>query len=461
MSKLASLSANDCSPFEAFKPEGESTKKEKRNELRKQLIQNLIAESGNSTIFSFKQKETEKEPLAYYDYKDKKWKAHRFIGSALVKYNFDLKEDIRLCKVEIKPRFGEGFLAYMLEKSFDIKFKVTKSQDEGKQKKQETSIIDKIIGLIWLIKLNHANRYGLPTTRQLQTHRGYQIKGRLDTRHTAIAYHTSREAVSHYQEKITDPVVAAILGQAYMLLKQHNQFSDSWLQDAALDAVTHLKKTGIRQKWINPADYHNIRYRSLYTSYKDVVDMSWDIIRNRQIQQHIGEREGYGFFLDMAQIWELYLKSLLKRELKDWKLVEANHPIYQKQFYDTQLIPDIVFVKDGKYIVLDAKWKKMTGKKEDVDRADMHQIHTYISYFQHMGKVVLAGLIYPLSGPIKEEAPYLFGNANGDTKFIISGIDLSSSMGSNDELKAPPSDQMKEREDKFLRKIRALIDTTE
>ena len=58
--------------------------------------------------------------------------------------------------------------------------------------------------------------------------------------------------------------------------------------------------------------------------------------------------------------------------------------------------------RDGKdeFLVFDAKYKRMKGEKNDVDRSDFFQIHTYIQYFLHTypeGRVLLGGLLYPLS----------------------------------------------------------------
>ena len=72
--------------------------------------------------------------------------------------------------------------------------------------------------------------------------------------------------------------------------------------------------------------------------------------------------------------------------------------------------------------------------KKDVDREDFFQIHTYISYYQNLGKnVIIAGLLYPLEETPTEHniPPYLFGLENKEVKFIISGIVLPKTEDSN------------------------------
>lgn len=66
-------------------------------------------------------------------------------------------------------------------------------------------------------------------------------------------------------------------------------------------------------------------------------------------------------------------------------------------------------------------------EKNDVDREDFFQIHTYISYYQTLGKnVIIAGLLYPLEEKyIKSDySASLFGLANNKIQFMINGIVL-------------------------------------
>ena len=72
----------------------------------------------------------------------------------------------------------------------------------------------------------------------------------------------------------------------------------------------------------------------------------------------------------------------------------------------------------------------MIFDKKDVDRSDFFQIHTYIQYFQMLGKTVKAGgLLYPISKTEidekqleKHHATNLFGFKSSQTPFIVDGI---------------------------------------
>ena len=89
--------------------------------------------------------------------------------------------------------------------------------------------------------------------------------------------------------------------------------------------------------------------------------------------------------------------------------------------------PDIILERDRngqkEYMVFDAKYKRMRGiksslKYSDVDRSDLFQIHTYIQYVQqNMGKVVVGGLLYPITQK---------GTNDDGTAFENTDIDMES-----------------------------------
>ena len=62
----------------------------------------------------------------------------------------------------------------------------------------------------------------------------------------------------------------------------------------------------------------------------------------------------------------------------------------------------------------------------DVDRADFFQIHTYISYMQHLGTVKFAGLLYPVEKDVGllNTSTSLY-NLRDTCKFIADGPVIS------------------------------------
>lgn len=65
----------------------------------------------------------------------------------------------------------------------------------------------------------------------------------------------------------------------------------------------------------------------------------------------------------------------------------------------------------------------MGMQNNDIDRSDLHQIHSYSGYYQN--NLIRSGLIYPLSKQLDIDKSYsdtLYGNNNNDVLFIVDGI---------------------------------------
>ena len=159
-----------------------------------------------------------------------------------------------------------------------------------------------------------------------------------------------------------------------------------------------------------------------------------------------------GYLFDIAQLFEVYLEKLLDRHFVDWYITgQEEINTYEPMFYGRKMFPDIVmrhkYNKD--IIVLDAKFKTMLLRKQDVDRSDFYQIHSYIQYYQP--NVLFGGLIYPLGKNInttKAHSTNLFGQSQLDNGFVVDGISVDSSMSML---------EIMESENAFLDRVENLI----
>ena len=107
----------------------------------------------------------------------------------------------------------------------------------------------------------------------------------------------------------------------------------------------------------------------------------------------------------------------------------------------------------GKIIVLDAKFKEMKMQNKDVDRADLHQIHSYSGYYQK--NLIASGLIYPLSKQIdidKSHFDTLYGNNDNDVRFIVDGVYVYENQ---------TMDELIENENIFIRRMTDLTSKQE
>ena len=414
------IMAKDCLQFD-------------NSDISADILQTFI-ESQQNNIFKLTNniRVDEESKLAEYDYRHKKWFAGRFVGEASF---FHKKQEY---KVTIKPRFGERFLLRMLEEIYNIR--ITKSENSQKQTDEWNHYIKRIIAFIWVQKLANANLHGLPKIQIKKQYKGTTVKGRIDIRKSIIPYYSNNEIISTNREKEIDNTIAQILLQAYFIIRKDFGLGKGLnIPDTAQNAINQIKTSVKGKEKITIADYKNIKYNAIYLNWKSIVDFSWDIIQRKQLSlKQQNSENGFGFFIDMAEVWEQYLRSLLQRKLKPygWFLKTDKQIAYKGRFFQRELIPDLIFQQENKLIVYDAKYKRMKGYQWDIDRADFFQIHTYIQNFINKYDVKSGGLLYPISTVVSDFSKYrsntLLNEEGKSMSFLIDGIELKEEENNDD-----------------------------
>jgi len=389
---------------------------------------NTNAVAFNCFNFKLNPYSEESTSLLEYDYKNNSWWSSRYIGEATFQHNS------QEYKLSIQPRFGELFLFRMFEEIFNIRLthstnKITKSNDIQ-------FLIRKVISFIWVQLLANANKHGVPKRNVTRVYQGSKIKGKIDITKTIQSLTKSNLITSSYKEKAVDATISNIILRAYKILKSDYGLDSINLPDNAQDALNGLFMETKDISSVNNHQYRNIVYKDIYVSFKPLVDFSWDIIQKKNIlnqEKSNKQNKGFSFFIDMAEVWELYLKSLLKKKLQPegWKQIDATHFIYNDKFYRRSIIPDIVLLRGDQSIVLDAKYKRMYFFGTELDRTDFFQIHTYSGYYSINSNLITAGLLYPVTLKtdstklLSQHSKGLFGESASNTKFVVDGIDIS------------------------------------
>lgn len=407
---VVTLETNDCYAFDP-----------KWNDALRYFAEQNQAVS----VFNISSKQKPEEPLITHNFMDKRWYAGRYIGNVNFTYG---KTDY---SIHIKPRFGDIVLLQMFEELFNIKFA---SGSSSFKSKNNAYYLKLLISFIWLQKLATANRHGLPRIKCMATSEGYAIKGRLLLRSSIAPMHETGKVVSARKEQVFDQVVIRLLYQAYCILKKEYQLGMLKIPANALDAIQNIETQSLGSRFVSQYEYQSIKYHPIYQNYEDIVDFSWQIIQaqpgygNNNTKSNVS-----GFFLDMAEIWECYVRAIIKKHyhVEGWQITESKYEVYPERFYGRKIIPDIVLKKGEDYCVFDAKYKDMQYRSGfiDVDRGDFFQIHTYISYLQTKGNVILGGLLYPATGHhgLAEITPTrLFGIDYSTTHFVVDGPEVTS-----------------------------------
>jgi 5-methylcytosine-specific restriction endonuclease McrBC regulatory subunit McrC len=463
-----SITAKDCSPF----LKNQTLQDFSRDE--EQAIEKLCMYFESTTDGS----KDDDDPIAslrttkYEGVLQSCWWAGRYIG--LAKITIPKEKRITQVEISIHPRFGQSILLAILEDLYNIKV----SCHDGKIESSNewfSSLLNILRRRIWVDKCAKANRYGLPRMNIKRGYQGVTMRGALNVNRTIMPWLMKKEVCTNFYEKTFDDSICRIVYEAHRVLSQNivenksgrvkrgknNKQPDmtgfgfaipSAVQDTINTLNSQYKGTAFN---LTEADYQHIRYKSIYLSWKPLVDFSWDVIRNRQLSYHAADSQTQCIFVDMAEIWESFLRKKLGEGFANdgWRVLsidECIYKIYKGKFYQRDIIPDIILEREQngqkEYMVFDAKYKRMRGiksslKYSDVDRSDLFQIHTYMQYVQqNMGKVVIGGLLYPITqkgtnddGTAFENtdidmesyhSTHLFGDDGKDdtTPFIIDGI---------------------------------------
>lgn len=408
------IEAKDCFPFENQEGNGEA-------------IQYFISNQNEINIFHIgNHNKNDDLEIAYFNTKDAKWYAGRLVGEAQFKYKgIDYK-------IVVKPRFGNLQLFRMLEEVFNIK--LTHSKSNVNKQDNYQYLIKQLIAFLWLNLLSKANKHGIPKHNRVRHYKGAIVRGRLDVRKSIMPLYVEEKIVSRYNEKVVDSNISKVLIKAYKILKSDYRLSSIKVSLGAKNAIEQILTSNTRDTYLTESDFNNIKYNDIYKSFKPVVDLSWDIIKKKKIGNNNDKTsDSFSFFIDMAEVWEIYLRSILKRHFSKfgWRLKKDKIQTYQNKDFKRLLIPDIILEKDNDVMVWDAKYKRMEFDYYDYDRADFFQIHTYINYYHQNKNVIAGGLLYPLSKEfsterqLKNKSESLFNQETTNTRYLVDGIDYT------------------------------------
>ncbi|MDY0180663.1 5-methylcytosine restriction system specificity protein McrC [Aliarcobacter skirrowii] len=369
-------------------------------------------------------------------------------------------------KIDIKSRFSNTFLERMLNFANDIF--LDDVSITGNKIDKDFDISKYIIYYMFVQNLEKAFLLGLPKAYKSIEHHEMKLKGKIDINKFIkydIPFQGKISSVSREQKEIQE--IIDVLYKAVKIIDKNNKV---FLKNIA-HIKTHLKQyksnNYVSNETINKALKSKALQNPIFAPYKKVLEYARFIINGNNIEEkNDGKQETFGFIINVAELFEIYITKLLQKEFSDW-YVESPHLRLDERFgktylYSRKIIPDIVMTKNKDVIVFDTKYKKMNfnyvkGNGVDVDRNDFFQINTYMSYYQNQNyNVKIGGLLYPIEKSFKENKDICHSQTwfrNLNSKFIVDGIDLSDLKEDNENKFAPIS----KREQKFIHGIKELL----
>ena len=344
--------------------------------------------------------------------------------------------------IEIKSRFGDKFLERMLNFANDVYLDDVSIVGES-IKKEELDYSKFIIYYLFVQSLEKAYLLGLPKAYATVKHHESTLKGKIDINRFIkydIPFQGKISSISREQKEIQE--IIDVLYKAVKIIskepkKDKNNTSYKGFLKNISHIVPHLKEMRsnnyVSNETINKALKSKALQNPIFAPYKKVLSYAKYIINGNNIEEkNKGTSETYGFIINVAELFEIYVTKLLQKEFPDWRVESPKIELYPNQFFARKIIPDIVMIKGNDVMVFDTKYKRMNmiGRNQndagDVDRNDFFQINSYMSYYQNQGfNVKVGGLLYPMDSFHEDKCHSDTWFGNPQTKFIVDGIDLS------------------------------------
>lgn len=357
------------------------------------------------------------------------------------------------CKINITTKYGDAFLQRMLNFVNDIY--IDNVQVKAKTEETKNPFLY-IIAYLFIQSLEKVAVLGLPQQYNKHQERSHKVRGGID-------FNDYLKRDIPFQGKLTSTFrermfVQEIVDVLYLALRKLERLFGKEIHSCLLGLIQFLKQNFSGQfvsyATIQKAKVHQSINNPMYSGFKKVLDYAEIILLDKDLM-HDNDKQQLattGYLFDIAELYELYLEKLLRRNFPEWIVIgQEEQPIYQQQFFSRSMFPDLVMKHrtSGKVVVFDAKFKKMEMQNGDVDRADLHQIHSYSGYYGN--KLIASGLIYPLTKEINTEKAYsrsIYGNDENEINFIVDGIFVSETQSMKDLIK---------EEDAFVNRIASVI----
>lgn len=146
------------------------------------------------------------------------------------------------------------------------------------------------------------------------------------------------------------------------------------------------------------AFFERINYNRKSEAYHNAINIARMLLLNYHPDVSTGKNDVLALMFDMNKLWEQFVAVSLRKYISNTTHLTGTTLTTQSRFdfwkpengYKMRLRPDIVItLNDGKYYVLDTKWKNRNGYKPSPD--DLRQMYTYSKFHND----AITALVYP------------------------------------------------------------------
>ena len=221
---------------------------------------------------------------------------------------------------------------------------------------------------------------------------------------------------------------------------------------------------GVQDERVTINDINKINYSKLNIHYKPVMELSKSIIKNKLAAScSTGQtKNSFGYFIDMAELWELYLLKLLQRNLPKYNVYSPNIKGSQYLIENKyrQIRPDIIIEKDNEIVaILDAKYKfynklGANGTHPNVSREDLYQMTTYLYHYGKENKKIKGLFITPVAVDSDENICKYSNNENHQIGVLGLNLEVDKYNNSENQKEKSFNEKIKKEENSFIKKLK-------
>lgn len=354
--------------------------------------------------------------------------------------------------INIKPRFGTKLFSKLLSHVLNIYI----PEKETETTKGNDTLW--MIALMWRVLLQRAIQHGsIPRSYVMETQNIRNFKGRLDVnKHVKFNIADKSKFYCSYRHITFDNLINRTILYTYEMLRQEKKVANI-IKDlsAHINKLYELKVC--LKKELPPSMLNSITYTKMSLSYKPFISLCKVLIEQLQGKKTTAHPfPGLSFFIDIAELWELYLLDILKDGLAEEPSIEVYSPNHTGGEYLTedgfrQVRPDIIIKKEGKIaIIIDAKWKRYeqfgaSDCQGGINRDDLYQMITYLYHYARADDEVIGLFVAPTS-------------QSGSTPDIHQLTNHRHSIGLlNLDISEEKEDYIRQQESTFIKRVKKLL----
>ena len=299
-----------------------------------------------------------------------------------------LKIDGETVKIIIKPRFAQCIWDHILQCATRV-YLPERLTSSGMSFEGDT---EWLLLLMWRHAFERAMRECSVPKAYVHLERNLRFfRGRLNvTRHLRENLTDQSRFYCVFDKLSFDNTINRTIRSVYRILASSNMPAKACASISEHD--DRLASLGVGNGGVTIQEISAIKYTRMNEAYRPVMALSQIILRGYGAGEFGGDGSGPSYFVDVSEIWESYLLSVMKRRVEGYSFVSPNDEdsgVWLLNGARRSLRPDfLVYDRSGRIVaVMDAKYKKYerigrySTENNAVSREDLYQMATYMYRF--------------------------------------------------------------------------------